>query len=109
LSYHCLVLGGGSFVWWLKRGRDAKGRGTIVPQFDAPDGMKPLEVGGLIDFQIENRDLTATIIDLAIRKYLRIVEVQEQKLLVVKQRSYQLELLNRLPNAAISCRTRLSS
>jgi uncharacterized membrane protein YgcG len=95
LTVPIIVLGGSSFTWWLKRGRDAKGKGTIVPQYDAPDDMKPIEVGALIDFQVDNRDLTATIIDLAIRKYLKIIEAENKKLLVIKDRYYMLELLNR--------------
>lgn len=90
-----LLVGGAGFVWWWKRGRDAKGTGIIVPQYDAPDGLTPLEVGALVDFKVDNRDLTATIINLAICKYLRIVEVDASKLLVLKQKRYRLELLNK--------------
>ncbi len=89
-----LLLSGGGFVWWFKRGRDAKGRGTIIPEYDAPDGLKPIEVGALIDFVVDNRDLTATIIDLAIRKYIRIIESEDKRLLVMKKKAYTLELLN---------------
>lgn len=88
------LIGGIGFIWWLRRGRDAKASGIIIPQYDAPDGMSPLEVGTLIDFRVDNRDLTATIIDLAIRKYLRIIENDSKKLLVVNHTSYSLQLLN---------------
>ena len=90
-----VLLGGTGFVWWFKRGRDAKGRGTIIPEYDAPDGLSPLEVGTIADFTVDNRDLTATIIDLAIRKYLRIIETDGKKMLVVKTTSYSLQLINR--------------
>ncbi len=95
LTLPIILLGGGGFVWWWKRGRDAKGRGTIIPEYDAPDGLTPLEVGTVIDFAVENRDLTATIIDLAIRKYIRIIETDSTKMIVMKQKSYELLLLNK--------------
>src|SRR6185437_174283 len=59
-----LLIGGTGFIWWLKRGRDARGTGIIIPQYDAPDNLSPLEVGAVADFKVENRALTATIIDL---------------------------------------------
>ncbi len=90
-----VLIGGAGCIWWWKRGRDAKGMGVIIPQYDAPDGMTPLEVGALVDFKVDNRDLTATIISLAIRKYLKIVEDDDKKLLVINHKSYHLELVNK--------------
>lgn len=90
-----LSLGGAGFVWWWWRGRDARGTGIIVPQYDAPDGLSPLEVGTLVDFKPDERDLTATIIDLAIRKYLRIVEVDHKALGLIKVKAFNLELRNK--------------
>jgi hypothetical protein len=90
-----LLIGGAGFVWWFRRGRDAKGSGVIIPQYDAPDDLMPLEVGAIIDFVADSRDLTATIIDLAIRKYVQIIESEDKKLVVLKQKSYALKLLNK--------------
>jgi uncharacterized membrane protein len=69
-----VVLGGAAFVTWLKIGRDPKGQSTIIPEYDAPDGLSPLEVGTVYDFKTDDRDITATIIDLAIRGYVKIIE-----------------------------------
>jgi uncharacterized membrane protein len=88
-----IVIAGGSFWLWFRRGRDSKGTGIIVPQYDAPDQLKPLEVGCLIDFKVDNRDITATIISLAVRRYIKILEVNEKKILKDKK-VYKLELLN---------------
>lgn len=64
------------FIWlmyhWRKRGRDPKGRGTIVAQFDSPDQSSPAEAGTLIDERAENKDVSAEIINLAVSGYLRI-------------------------------------
>lgn len=80
-------------IRWLRSGRDKGGRQVIVPQYEAPDGLKPIEVGGLLDFKADNRDVTATIVDLAVRKYIRIIEQKEKKKLHKDALTYQLELL----------------
>ncbi len=74
-----VLLAGSTGLLWYLRGRDAKGKGTIVPQYDAPHGLKPLDVGALIDFKTDNRDITAAIIDLAVQGYLVIVEEKQER------------------------------
>ncbi len=88
-----LLIGGAGFVWWWRRGRDAKGTGIIVPQYGAPDNLSPLEVGTLIDFRVDNRDVTATVIDLAIRKYLRVIEQDNTGLMNMGKR-FAIDILN---------------
>ena len=44
-------------------------------EFVPPDGLRPGQVGTLADFQANPLDVTATIVDLAVRKYLVIEEV----------------------------------
>jgi len=61
-------------LWW-KKGRDPELSRSIMPQYEAPEGMSPAEVGTLMDFSVDPRDLSATIIDLAVRGHLRIEEV----------------------------------
>ena len=82
------------FGLWISRGRDEKGSGTIVPEYQPPAGLKPLSVGTLIDFKMDNKDITATIIDLAVRKYIKIIETTKSKLLIAKDKSYSLRLTN---------------
>jgi hypothetical protein len=60
---------------WYVMGRDLPGRGSIVVNYEPPDGLTPAEVGTLIDETVDFRDISATIIDLAARGYLRIAEV----------------------------------
>jgi len=91
-----LLIGGGSGLLWFYRGRDPKGRGVIVPEYDAPDGLSPIEVGTLIDFRTDNKDITATIIAMAIRGYIQIIE-QSKKGVLHKKKEYSLKLLNTSP------------
>lgn len=81
------------FVWWWRKGRDAPGRGTVVPEYAPPAGISPLEAGAITDFQVDNRDITATIIDLARRGYIKIIETRKDRLILKDKLSYNLQLL----------------
>lgn len=77
---------------WSQRGRDPKGKGTIVAQYDPPPGLTPGEMGVLIDEQANQRDVIATIIDLAVRGHLSITETKEEKMLgLVSSKDYRLD------------------
>jgi hypothetical protein len=64
------------FFSWFLRGRDLPGMGSIVVNYEAPDGLSPAEVGTLVDEKVDLRDISASIIDLAVRGYLKIEEVK---------------------------------
>ena len=49
-------------------------------EFVPPDGLRPGQVGTLVDFKANPLDVTATIVDLAVRGYLTIEETQEKGL-----------------------------
>jgi uncharacterized membrane protein YgcG len=57
---------------WRAWGRDQGPSGSIVVRYEAPDGMSPLEVGTLIDERVDTRDVSAALVGLAARGYLRI-------------------------------------
>ena len=95
------LLGGGAFAMVSRQGRDERYLGVIpglqpgyqqesavsrVPwlrrdpiavQFTPPDGMRPGQLGTLIDEHANVVDVTATLVDLAVRGYLKIEEVQQ--------------------------------
>lgn len=48
---------------------------TISVEFTPPDTLRPAEIGVLMDESADTLDVTATIIDLATRGYLQIVEI----------------------------------
>ncbi|MCX6782059.1 MAG: DUF2207 domain-containing protein [Candidatus Magasanikbacteria bacterium] len=60
------------FRRWKKYGKDAKGRGTIIPEYEAPDNLAPAEVGTLYDNRADRTDVSAQIIQLAVNGYLKI-------------------------------------
>ncbi|MBO3084761.1 DUF2207 domain-containing protein [Cellulomonas sp. zg-ZUI188] len=50
-------------------------REVVSVQFQPPEGVRPGEVGTLVDEKADPVDVTATLVDLAVRGYLRIEEV----------------------------------
>jgi len=70
------------FMYWLwyTRGRDPR-TGPVAVQYAPPDGMTPAEAGTLVDDNVDMRDITATIVDLAVRGYLVIEEKDKSQLL----------------------------
>ncbi|TDC99006.1 DUF2207 domain-containing protein [Nonomuraea deserti] len=98
-----LLLGGFGLLYWT-RGRDARvadhEKDSVSPvqngHFAPPDGVRPGQIGTLVDEQADVVDVTATIVDLAVRGYLRIDEQPRQ--------TYDAPdwLLVRLPNAPVN-------
>src|SRR5574341_729000 len=68
------------FWLWVTRGRDPR-RQPIAPQYEPPDGLTPAELGTLADNSPDMRDISATLVDLAVRSYILIQEKEESKLL----------------------------
>jgi hypothetical protein len=50
------------------------GAGPVAVQFSPPDGLRPGQLGTLLDERANVLDVTATIVDLAVRGHLRIEE-----------------------------------
>ena len=67
------------WLWWT-RGRDPE-RGSIAVQYEPPDKLTPGECGTLVDNEAAMRDITATLVDLAVKGYLTIEQKDESHLL----------------------------
>lgn len=85
----------GCFMFWRKKGRDPKGKKTIVPEYSAPADLRPAEVGALLDFKVDNKDITSTIVDLAVRGHINIIEVKKDRLIGKDKITYRLEIMNK--------------
>ncbi|MBI3572934.1 MAG: DUF2207 domain-containing protein [Candidatus Kerfeldbacteria bacterium] len=64
-------------LWWETHGRDPKGRGTIIPQYEPPADIHPAEMDVILHEKFRPAVIPATIIDLAVRGYLKITEHEE--------------------------------
>ncbi len=67
------------WLWWT-RGRDPE-RESIAVQYEPPDQLTPGECGTLVDNSADMRDITATLVDLAVKGYLTIEQVDESHLM----------------------------
>jgi len=67
------------YLWWT-RGRDPRLR-PIAAQYEPPNQLTPGEAGTLVDNSADMRDITASIVDLAVRGYMVIEEVQKDRML----------------------------
>jgi uncharacterized membrane protein YgcG len=80
------------FWLWYKRGRDPRLSEPVMVLYEPPEKLTPGEVGTLVDNTPDMRDITATLVDLAVRGYLQIEE-REERGLVWKTRDYAFRLL----------------
>jgi len=78
-------------LWWYK-GRDPDPGRSVAPMYEPPPGISPAEAGTLIDDTIHPRDITSTIIDLAVRGYVKIEEVIDRGL-IFHHKDYVFHLL----------------
>jgi len=78
-------------LWWVK-GRDPDPGMSVAPMYEPPSGISPAEAGTLLEDTIHPRDITSTIVDLAVRGYIQIEETAE-KTLVFTNKDYVFHLL----------------
>ena len=76
------------FSLWWKKGRDPHAGLSVAPMYEPPKGMTPAEVGTLIDDSTDPRDITSTLVDLAVRGYIKIREEEVAQLIVFKKKDY---------------------
>ncbi len=69
--------------YWWRHGRDPKGRGVIIPEYEPPKGLGPAEVGAVHDGVVNKGDVVAMIVDLAVRGYI-VIEDKGGKFSLVK-------------------------
>jgi uncharacterized membrane protein len=80
------------FGLWHSVGRDPDPGVSVAPQYEPPKGLCPAEAGTLIDDTIHPRDITSTIVDLAVRGYIKIEE-KVDTFLVFHHKDYLFHLL----------------
>lgn len=93
-----LLLIGGFVLLWLARGRDARALATDAGPvellmtgdggrvaFASPDGVLPGQVGTVVDERVDVADVTATVVDLAVRNYLSVRETGPAEWVLVRR------------------------
>lgn len=79
-----------SLVFWYRKGRDDRTIGVIVPQYDVVDGLTPMEVGGIVNEKVNAKNISAEIIYLATKGYLKIQQLEERFIGFIKTTDYEL-------------------
>jgi uncharacterized membrane protein YgcG len=85
------------FKKWRKYGRDPKGRGTIIPEYQAPKNLSVLGSSAIYSESVPSSSFSAQIVGLAIKGYIRIEETEKDKL-IGKSKQYGLTLLKLADN-----------
>ncbi|HID05989.1 MAG TPA: DUF2207 domain-containing protein, partial [Armatimonadetes bacterium] len=88
-----LIALGMMLTLWYAYGRDPLRHLPIMVQYEPPEGLSPAEVGTLIDESADVSDIVATVVDLAVRGYLKIRELPSAKFLFFTERDYEFVLL----------------
>ncbi len=82
---------------FYRKGRDPRGRGTIIPQYEPPDKLTPVLMGSLWDERADMRDITSTLIDLAVRGFLKIKKIPGKKWWIFNVKNEDYELIRQEP------------
>lgn len=96
-------------ILWYRYGRDPKVKQAVRAWYDPPKDrsgqfLKPAVVGTLVDEHADEKDISATIVDLAIRGFYKIKEGQKGKVYTLEKTkdykkekllNFEKELLNR--------------
>jgi uncharacterized membrane protein len=61
-------------------GRDPEGGAPVAVMYEPPPGLTPGGIGTLIDERVDTADITATVVDLAVRRYLTIRTEEQDRL-----------------------------
>ena len=68
------------FTLWKKYGKDPKANKTVIAEYEAPAKMSPLQLGVLYHHELNNKHLSAGIIDLAVKGFLKIEELEKSSI-----------------------------
>ena len=73
---------------WYRKGRDPRVRESVTVMYEPPkfdnQPLTPAEVGTLIDEKLDPRDITSTIVGLAVKGYIKIEETKKEGMIFDK-------------------------
>jgi uncharacterized protein (TIGR04222 family) len=81
---------------WHRHGRDPR-LGPITARYEPPEGLSPAEAGTLVDGKLDLRDVTATVVDLAVRGYVAIARARTAGLLAFGGSDWRFTLVKPRP------------
>ncbi|MBU4124630.1 MAG: DUF2207 domain-containing protein [Nanoarchaeota archaeon] len=81
-----------AFRKWWNDGRDPKITKTIIAHYEPPANLSPAVLGVLLKESVVVKDILATVVNLAVKGYIRIKE-EDKKILFIKNKEYIFEKL----------------
>jgi uncharacterized membrane protein len=76
------------FNLWYRKGRDPRVRESVTVMYEPPKfdnkPLTPAEVGTLIDEKLDPRDITSTIVGLAVKGYIKVEETKREGMIFDK-------------------------
>ena len=97
---------------WYRKGRDPRVREAVTVAYEPPRienrSLTPAEVGTLLDEKLDPRDITSTIVGLAVKGYIQIEEVKKEGL-VFDRSDYYLKKVKEPDGTLSSFETELMS
>ncbi|MBP2674823.1 MAG: conserved rane protein of unknown function, partial [Deltaproteobacteria bacterium] len=83
-----LLVFGYMFLLWFRKGRDPSAGDPLVVAYAPPEEngrpLLPAEIGALIDERLDPKDVTASLVNLAVKGYLKVEEAKTPGLLFDK-------------------------
>lgn len=76
------------YLLWWNSGRDVDGHHPIAVEWSPPQNLTPAEVGTLVDESCDMEDIVSTLIDLAVRGHLTILQTSTKNLLFFSNKDY---------------------
>ncbi|OGC81709.1 MAG: hypothetical protein A2V81_00450 [Candidatus Abawacabacteria bacterium RBG_16_42_10] len=87
------------FRSWYIHGRDLRVDKTVIAEYEAPEKLTPMEVAALLtNGSLQNSAISAAIVDLAIKKILKIEQTQEKTFL--KNADFKLSIIGTVQDIA---------
>jgi hypothetical protein len=96
-----LFVGGLMLIIWFYRGRNPEGTDNIIPFYDIPEQISPVEAGVLVDNKVDDRDISAQLIYCANKGYIEFDFVETKGGYVLKKTDKQKNLANENINSKL--------
>lgn len=84
---------------WSKKGKDPKESTIVIPEYDVPENVTPLEAEAIITEGVKTSGISAQLVYLAVHGYLKIVQIKQKTFGVFSQVDYELHLLKDFSSA----------
>jgi uncharacterized membrane protein YgcG len=81
------------YIRWHRYGRDPKGRGVIIPEYQPYKGLNVLTSDYILEEKLNTKAISALVIELAVRKQIAIYQKTIKKRLARDTKTYSLKLL----------------